>query len=71
MNASGILQQLTSSEGEGTVVNQVSCECGFSVRDRDERQVVELTLMHVASAHPDLVETVTADVVRGWIELVP
>ena len=51
--------------------NQVSCECGYSVRDADEQRVVEQTLQHVRSDHPDLVATVTPDVVRGWIELVP
>jgi hypothetical protein len=58
-------------EQEETMVNQVSCECGYSVRDADEGRVIELTLQHVNSAHPDLIETVTPDVVRGWIELVP
>jgi predicted small metal-binding protein len=53
------------------MVKQVSCECGYSVRDADEQRVVEQTLQHVATAHPDLVDTVTPDVVRGWVELVP
>jgi predicted small metal-binding protein len=52
-------------------MNQVNCECGFSARDNNEDRVVDMTLQHVASAHPDLVGTVTPDVVRGWIELVP
>jgi predicted small metal-binding protein len=53
------------------MVNQVSCECGYSVRDADEQRVVDKTMQHVESSHPDLVGTVTPDVVRGWIELVP
>jgi predicted small metal-binding protein len=53
------------------MVNQVSCECGYSVRDPDEERVVEETLQHVRSSHPDLVGSVTPEVVRGWIELVP
>jgi predicted small metal-binding protein len=52
-------------------MNQVNCECGFSARDNNEDRVVDMTLQHVASAHPDLVGTVTPDVVRGWIEPVP
>jgi predicted small metal-binding protein len=56
---------------EADMDNQVSCECGYSVRDADEQRVVEQTLQHVRSDHPDLVATVTPDVVRGWIELVP
>jgi predicted small metal-binding protein len=52
-------------------VNQVTCECGYYVRDNDEDHVVELVLQHVSAAHPELVETVTPAVVRGWIEIVP
>ncbi|HLU58196.1 MAG TPA: hypothetical protein VKZ81_22285 [Pseudonocardia sp.] len=52
-------------------MNQVNCECGFSVRDEDEDRVVEAVLAHVASTHPDLAPNVTPAVVRGWIELVP
>lgn len=52
-------------------MNQVLCECGFSVRDEDEDRVVEMVLQHVSSTHPELVGNVTPAVVRGWIELVP
>lgn len=52
-------------------MNQVSCECGFSVQDPDEDRVVELTMQHVSAAHPDLVDSVTPGVVRGWVEVVP
>ena len=61
----------TTGKHEELIVNQVSCECGYSVRDDDEDRVVEATMRHVSSAHPELVTTVTPDVVRGWIELVP
>jgi predicted small metal-binding protein len=52
-------------------MNQVSCECGYSARDEDEDQLVESVLQHVSSTHPDLRDTVTPDVVRSWIEVVP
>jgi predicted small metal-binding protein len=52
-------------------MNQVSCECGYSARDDDEDQIVDVVLQHVASDHPDLAASVTPDVVRGWIEVVP
>lgn len=52
-------------------MNQVNCECGFSVRDENEDRVVELVLQHVARTHPELAESVSPAVVRGWIELVP
>lgn len=50
---------------------QVSCECGFVVKDPDEDRTVSTVLDHVRSDHPELVGQVTGDVVRGWIELVP
>ena len=52
-------------------MNQVSCECGFSARDKDEDRLVEAVLQHVSSNHPELRESVTPDVVRSWIEVVP
>jgi predicted small metal-binding protein len=52
-------------------MNQVSCECGYSVRDNNEDRLVELVLVHVQSTHPELTETITPDIVRSWIEIVP
>lgn len=50
---------------------QVSCECGYVVRDDDEDRVVTEVLQHVKTDHPDLVDNVSPQVVKGWIELVP
>jgi predicted small metal-binding protein len=50
---------------------QVNCECGYVVRDDSEERVVSETLQHVTNDHPELVDHVTPEVVRGWIELVP
>ena len=51
--------------------HQVSCECGYRVREEDEDILVKTVLTHVNDAHPDLVGEVTPEVVRGWVELVP
>jgi predicted small metal-binding protein len=51
--------------------SQVNCECGYLVRDDSEERVVSEVLHHVQTDHPDLVDQVTPDVVKGWIELVP
>ena len=57
---------------EGVVMrNQVSCECGYVVTDESEDRTVDTVLAHVRSDHPDLVDQVSPDVVRGWIEVVP
>jgi predicted small metal-binding protein len=52
-------------------MNKVSCECGFVTQDEQEQRVVDDVLAHVRSDHPDLVDNVTPDVVRGWIEVIP
>lgn len=51
-------------------MNQVNCECGYSTQSADEEQLVSTVLEHVSAAHPDLVATVTPDVIKGWIEVV-
>ena len=57
---------------EGTlVVRQVKCECGILVRAANDDEIVALVLEHVATNHPTLVDTITADDIRNWIELVP
>jgi predicted small metal-binding protein len=53
------------------VLRQVRCECGYVARGRSEDEVIALTLAHVATDHPALADTETADDVRSWIELVP
>jgi predicted small metal-binding protein len=55
----------------GLMERQVNCECGYAARDDDEDRLVKSVLEHVTASHPELVDQVTPDVVRGWIELVP
>ncbi|HJY44181.1 MAG TPA: hypothetical protein VJ301_06135 [Propionibacteriaceae bacterium] len=53
------------------MLRQVRCECGYIARGRGDDEVIALTLAHVATDHPELADTETADDVRNWIELVP
>ncbi len=50
---------------------QVSCECGYQVRDADEDALVRTVQRHVSDNHPELVDQVTPEMIKGWIELVP
>ncbi|NMH96639.1 DUF1059 domain-containing protein [Pseudonocardia acidicola] len=50
---------------------QVTCECGYQAREKDEQTLVRTVQRHVSDSHPELVDQVTPDVIRGWIELVP
>lgn len=62
--------QRRSSE-EAVVQRQVSCECGYQVKDADEDALVQTVQRHVSDNHPELVDQVTPEMIKGWIELVP
>jgi len=53
------------------MLRQVRCECGYLARGRTDEEVIALILAHIATDHPDLAETETADDIRSLIELVP
>jgi predicted small metal-binding protein len=53
------------------MLRQVRCDCGYIARARSDDEVIALTLAHVATTHPELADSETADDVRNWIELVP
>jgi hypothetical protein len=53
------------------MLRQIRCECGYLARGESEDEVIALLLAHVATDHPDLADTETADDIRSWIELVP
>jgi predicted small metal-binding protein len=52
------------------MVRQIRCECGFIARAETDEEVVELTLRHVRSDHPELVDTETSEEIATWIEVV-
>jgi predicted small metal-binding protein len=53
------------------LIRQIRCECGIVVRAHNHDEVVALVLDHLATNHPALADTITAEDVRNWIELVP
>jgi predicted small metal-binding protein len=53
------------------MIRQIRCECGILVRAHNDDEVVALVLDHLATKHPALADTITADDIRTWIELVP
>jgi len=52
------------------MARQVKCECGFVARADTDDEVIEAIRGHLASDHPDLVESITREQIRGWIEIV-
>ena len=46
----------------------INCECGLTLRGETEDEVMQKAQAHMEESHPDLVGTVSADEVRGWIQ---
>jgi predicted small metal-binding protein len=52
------------------MARQINCECGQVVRGETEREVIELTLEHLRSEHPQLADKMTRDEIVALIEVV-
>ena len=53
------------------MANQVTCECGYVMRDDDEDRVVALVREHIRTDHPAMLEMATPEMIRTWIEIAP
>ena len=53
------------------MASQVTCECSYVARAATDDAVISLIRAHLRTDHPDLLDTVTPDVIRGWVEIVP
>jgi predicted small metal-binding protein len=52
------------------MARQITCECGQIVRRETEDEVVDLTLEHLRSDHPQLADRITRDEIVALIEVV-
>jgi predicted small metal-binding protein len=52
------------------MARQITCECGQIMRAESEHELVERTLEHLRSDHPQLADTVTHDDIVALIEIV-
>ncbi len=52
------------------MASQVKCECGYIARADDDDQVVTTIRDHLRTDHPDLIDKVSDDDIRSWIEIV-
>ncbi len=48
---------------------QVKCECGYVARGSDDDEVVTTIRDHMRTDHPELLDKVSDDQIRGWIEI--
>jgi len=46
----------------------INCECGYVARADSEEAVVADIRAHMRSDHPELLDTVSDEDLRGWIE---
>jgi predicted small metal-binding protein len=53
------------------MASQLTCECGYVILASSDDEVVALTREHLRSEHPELLDAVTAEVIRSWVEVVP
>ena len=49
---------------------QIRCECGYIVRGTTDDEVMTGIRAHMTTDHPEVLEKVTDDVIRSWIEIV-
>ena len=52
------------------MARQIICECGQIVRGETEDELVERTLEHLRSDHPQLADQITRDEIVALIEIV-
>src|SRR3954454_2602013 len=52
------------------MARQITCECGQIVRGETEDELVDLTLEHLRSDHPQLADQITRDEIVALIEVV-
>ena len=50
------------------MAKQIDCECGFVARGDSENEVIARIRDHMRSDHPELLEQVSDEDLRGWIE---
>jgi predicted small metal-binding protein len=50
------------------MAKQINCECGFVARGETEDEVIARIRDHMRSDHPELLERVSEEDLRGWIE---
>jgi predicted small metal-binding protein len=52
------------------MAQQIKCECGYIARGNDDDEVVALIREHMRTDHPELLEKISEDQIRDWIEVV-
>jgi predicted small metal-binding protein len=48
----------------------VKCECGYIARAATDDEVLAKIRAHMGADHPQLVDKISDDEIRGWVEVV-
>jgi predicted small metal-binding protein len=52
------------------MASQVKCECGYVARADSDADVLASIRDHMRSDHPELLDKISDDQIRSWIEVV-
>ena len=52
------------------MASQVKCECGYVAPAESDEEVVADIRDHIQSDHPELMERVSDEDIRSWVEIV-
>jgi predicted small metal-binding protein len=55
-------------EKEKPMAKTIRCECGFVARGDSDDQVIGVIRGHMATDHPALLDSVSTDDLRSWIQ---
>jgi len=50
------------------MAKQINCECGYVARGETESEVIARIRDHMRADHPELLNEVSDEDLRGWIE---
>jgi predicted small metal-binding protein len=50
------------------MAKQINCECGYVARGHTEDDVISRIRDHMRTDHPELLDRVSEEDLRGWIE---
>jgi predicted small metal-binding protein len=60
----------SAAKEDTTLAQQVKCECGYIARAGTGDEVLAKIRAHMGMDHPQLLDKISDDEIRGWIEVV-
>jgi predicted small metal-binding protein len=71
MTATPTIKRRESPAQENTsLARQVKCECGYIARAATDDEVLAKIRAHLRADHPQLLDSISDDDIRSWVEVV-